>query len=418
MKRQTDVLVIGAGAVGVCAAWYLHQDGRSVTLVDKGEIAGGCSGKNAGLVVPSHIIPLAAPGVIAQGLKWMFHPESPFYIKFRVSTDLISWLWHFSRACTAAQVQRSIPLLHQLTRSGLLLFRTLAAREGSDFGFQERGLLMLFQSGKGRRDCLKLVEPARTAGLEVTVHDGDGVRALEPRVPAATEGGIYFPMDAHLDPGLFVRNLAAALTADGMALHRGVEVLGFEKAGDRITGVQTSQGHFQPREVVLAAGAWSPTLARQLGLKLPVQPAKGYSITLRSPTTKPRIPIILSEPKVTITPFADGIRFGGTLELAGLDHSVNRRRIRPILRVIPEYFPEFDSAVMDWDQIWSGFRPCSPDGLPFLGRAPSCHNLIVATGHAMLGITQAPIAGKLVAELAAHRKPSMDLTALRPERFA
>ncbi|MFQ5570653.1 MAG: NAD(P)/FAD-dependent oxidoreductase [Rhodothermales bacterium] len=418
IERQADVVVIGGGVIGLCTAYYLREAGRRVTVLEKETVDTGTSCGNAGMLVPSHVVPLAAPGVVAQGLRWLFNPESPFYIKPRLDRALASWLWRFRGFCTERHTRASMPLLRDLSLTSVELFADLAGLDGLDFLFERRGLLMLHNSEKGRKANHKYAVLAREVGLEVDELDAEELETLEPELKSPATGAVYFRQDAHLDPGCFAGGLSRYLEQHGVTIHTGTEVLGFEHQGRRLSAVKTTHGNIEAEDVVLAAGSWSPGLGRSLRLRLPVQPAKGYSVTLPHTGPRLRIPTILSEAKVTITPMGGRIRFGGTLELAGFDASINRRRAASILKVIPAYIPGVDPAGIRDADIWSGYRPCTPDGLPLLGRPAAWENLVVATGHAMIGITLAPITGKLVAEIVGHEAPSIDIHALNVDRFA
>ncbi|RMF90640.1 MAG: FAD-dependent oxidoreductase [Nitrospinota bacterium] len=416
MAKQADVLIIGGGVIGVCAAYYLVERGRSVTLVEKGEICSGSSYGNAGLIVPSHSVPLAAPGVIKKGLRWMFNPESPFYIKFRLDPALWRWLWRFRAACNTTHMHRAMPVIRDLSLSSIALYEELAALEGLEFGYQRRGSLYLFRTQAGYAEGKEEAHLLEQIGVTVKILEGSALRELEPEIESTAIGGIYFPDDAHLNPASFVRGLATFVAQKGGTLWEQTEVLGFETHDRRIVRVQTTRGDFSPQQVVLAGGSWSPLLARDLHFSLPIQPAKGYSITVKRPTPCPGIPLMLSEAKVAVTPLGEMLRFAGTLELAGLDLSINRRRVSAILRAIPQYLPQWKE--FEILEIWRGLRPCTPDGLPCIGPAPTCENLIVAAGHAMIGISLGPITGKLVAQLLTGETPDFDLAPLRVERFA
>jgi D-amino-acid dehydrogenase len=409
------IVVVGGGVVGVCAAYYLVGRGLPVTLVEKGEIAAGSSYGNAGLVVPSHSVPLAAPGVLQQGLRWMLDPDSPFYIRPRPSRDLIRWLLRFRRACSADHVRRSIPIIRELSRASLSLYRELAALPGLEFGFRQDGVLAVFRTveglAHGRQEAAVLDE----AGIAAKIVDAEGVRALEPALRHDVSGGVYFPDDAHVTPDRFVRGLARVAQGLGARVLTGTEVFGFTTRGRRIAVVETTRGNLDVDGVVLTAGAWSSELAHGLGLDLPLQAAKGYSITCDRPSVGPRIPLLLGEARVAVTPMDDALRFAGTLEMAGLDLVINRRRVEAIRRAVPRYLAEERYVVRE---IWRGLRPCSPDGLPYIGRPARYDNLIVATGHAMIGVSLGPVTGALVAQLAAGEAPILDLAPLSPDRFS
>lgn len=409
------IAVVGGGVVGVCSAYYLARRGLEVTLIEKGDIAAGSSYGNAGLIVPSHSIPLAAPGALRRGMRWMLDRESPFYIRPRPSRDLVRWLLRFRRACTAEHVRRSIPVLRDLSRASLALYRELAALPGLDFGFREDGALAVFRTAAGLEHGRHEADVLRAAGIDATVLDAKAAREVEPALGRAVAGAVHFPGDAHLAPDRFVRGLARVMERSGVRVLAGTEVLGFTRRGRAITAVETTRGDLAVDEVVLAAGSWSGELARGAGLDLPIQAAKGYSITYDRPPGAPRLPLLLGEARVAVTPMGDALRFAGTLELAGLDLSIDRRRVGAIARAAGQYLAAGESRVRE---IWRGLRPCSPDGLPYVGRPARGDNLIVATGHAMIGVSLGPVTGSLVAQLAARETPALDLHPLRPDRFA
>lgn len=413
MTRDCDVLIIGAGAAGCSAAYHLQQAGRQVVLLDQGRLGGGCSEKNAGLIVPSHVVPLAAPGVMSQGLKWMLDATSPFYIRPRLDWELLRWIWAFRAAANERRMRAALPVLHQLLQVSLAGLEQLD--QLLDCGLSRRGMLITYSGDKGRKDSASTATLARSVGQTVEDLDEQALRRLEPHVHSAARGGIFFPQDAHLDPAILVRRLAESAVRRGADLLLQTKVLGARREGAALTVVQTSAGEFRPREIVLCGGAWSPNLLP--GVRLPVQAGKGYSVTLPARGRIPVIPQILAEAKVSVTPLGEQIRFSGTLELGGLDGSINRRRADSILRQAADYLSDFSPADVRDADIWSGFRPCSPDGLPLIGRYPGLDNLIVATGFAMIGISLAPIAGTLVTELAQRQKTTVDLTPLSPARF-
>lgn len=411
---KTDVLVIGAGAVGLNAAYYLRKEGADVTIVDRGAFGTGCSFGNAGLLPPSHLTPLAAPGVILRGLKWMLNPESPFYIKPRLNFEFISWLWSFRKYCTEEHVRRSIPLLRDLQVMSRDLTARIAKDERLDFEFQQQGLLMLHHD-EGRAECVHLAEIGDAAGLTTRLLDPAGIRKIDPGLETTAHGGMYIQDDAHMEPAKFARMLAARLGAKGVKLLLDGGVTNITHRGDEITGVHTAQGMIRAREVVLASGAWTPLIARTLGLRIPIQPAKGYSITYPKPDNAPALPLLLTEAKVAVTPFRDELRYAGTLELAGWNLTINRRRVKAILKAVPRYLPKMGRPVQE--KVWAGLRPCTPDGLPIVGRAPGYRNLTLAAGHAMQGIAMASVTGKLVSEIVTGLTPCIDMSQLLPERF-
>lgn len=416
-------LVVGGGVIGVCAAHSLLEAGWRVTLVDQADIAAGSSYGNAGLIVPSHSIPLAAPGVWIQGLRWMADPESPFYIKPRLDWQLCRWLWQFRQACRADHVERAVPVLRDLHRRSLGLYRELARIPGLDFDFRETGVLLVAHTDAAMAGIHHEAEILSRAGLPAAVLDGAGLRALEPALSAGIVGGAHFASDALLRPDAFVRGLAGHVLARGGEIRRDTEVLGFRTEGRRVVAAVTTRGRLDVDEVVLAAGAWSAGLATGLGLTLPLQPAKGYSVTYRVPGTAPgprlRMPLLPAEAKFAITPMGDWLRLAGTLELAGFDLSIARRRVEAIVRGARPYLaPGVLGDHLELVEIWRGWRPVLPDGLPAIGRPARYDNLVMATGHAMIGMSLGPVTGQLVAELVAGKPVSADLGLLQPDRFA
>ncbi len=411
--ERSDVLVIGGGIIGVCTAYYLAERGIKVTLVERDEICSGASYANAGLVVPSHSVPISAPGVVAKGLKWLLNPESPLYIRFRLDFDLLVWLWKFWSSCTEEHVRRSLPLLISLQNESLNLFEQFAS-EGLAFGFQRKGTMTVFNTQQAFEEGVKEAESLKGHGLNSEILTAEKAREKEPLLSEKVVGGIYFPGDAHLDPADFVISLANRATQKGVNILTHTEAIELKSSGQRVISVRTTKGELRADTVVLAAGAWSPTLTRNLGIKLPIQPAKGYSITIQNPERVPSLPLMLNEVRVAVTPLNGRLRLGGTLELAGLDLSINQRRVDAIRRGASQYLPEIKG---EREEVWRGLRPCTPDGLPIIGRPSNLDNLIIASGHGILGISLGPITGKIVAQMVCGEALNYDLKLLGPDRF-
>jgi D-amino-acid dehydrogenase len=414
---MSRIVILGGGAVGLATAYALQREGHAITLLDRDQPGQACSLHNAGLLVPSHFVPMAHPGVISQGMKWMLDPESPFYIKPRLDRDLISWVWNFRKSSTDAHVHRSMALLRDLCQTSLRLVREMVERDGLRFGLESRGLLMLFRTHAGRQGCEEEARLAHTLGVDAEVLDRPGLEKLEPGAAFLASGGVYYPGDAHLSPAEFMNALAVSVRKAGVNMLGGTSVTGFITGRNRITAVTTPQGEIAGDEFVLAGGAWSPSILRALGIALPMQPGKGYSVTGHAPSRMPSIPMIFTEARVVLTPLGDSIRFAGTMELAGLDLSVNQRRVGAILKAVPLYLEGMPTPDRSTATLWSGLRPCTPDGMPYVGRFGSFNNLIAATGHAMLGISLAAVTGSLVADLVAGRAPGLDIRQLSPDRF-
>jgi D-amino-acid dehydrogenase len=412
------ILIIGAGVIGLSTAYYCAKKGHRVTVLDHNpEQRDGCSFGNAGMVVPSHFIPLAAPGMVALGLRWMWNPESPFYIKPRLDRELLNWGWKFWRAAKPKRVRRAAPLLRDLNFTSRDCFEELAELPDNNFGLVKKGLLMLCKSQHSFDEEAKTAGQAKQLGIPVEVLDAKQTAALDPNVRMDIAGSVYFPKDCHLSPDRFMAVLKAQLDKLCANFSWASEVTGFKQSDNRITAVRTLRGEFSADEFVLCGGAWSPVIARGLRLNLPLQAGKGYSLTLPKPRQLPQICAIFTEARVAVTPMGSRLRFSGTMEIAGLNEDINPVRVQGIIKSVPKYYPEF--TLDDFRQIkpWCGLRPCSPDGLPYVGRTSRYANLSIATGHAMMGLSLGPITGKLMAQIISDETPAFDLTLLNPDRY-
>jgi D-amino-acid dehydrogenase len=418
MSASKTILVVGGGVIGLCVAYYARQKGHRAILVERGAPDhDSCSLGNAGMIVPSHFVPLAAPGMISYGLKAMWHPESPFYIRPRLSPDLADWGLKFAQAATPERVAKAAPVLRDLNLASRQCYIELAEQRDNDFCLQQKGLLMLCKTGEALHEETENAQKAIALGIPAEVLTPEETGRLEPNVKMDIAGAVYFPKDCHLSPNRFIAGLTRQLQADGVTFQWGTEVTGWRTTNGTVHGVVTSQGELQADEYVIAGGAWSPQVARGLGVNLPMQAGKGYSLTLTQPKRLPEICAIFVEARVAVTPMAGALRFGGTMEIAGLDESINPTRVRGIINAVPNYFPEFSADDFAGVQPWRGLRPCSPDGLPYIGRFKRYANLSVATGHAMMGLSLGPITGKLMAQVLSDEPPEMDLALLDPDRY-
>jgi len=413
------VVVIGGGVIGLFTAYYCARRGFDVTVVERQPSQReGCSFGNAGMVVPSHFIPLAAPGMIALGLKWMWNPASPFYIKPRLNADLIGWGYKFWRAANAEHVQRSAPLIRDLSFASRACFEQLAALPGSDFGLVKKGLLMLCQSQETLHEESAMAEKARALGIPAEVLDAKQTAALDSGARMDIAGSIYFPQDCHLSPGRLIAVLQTQLEELGAVFCWEKEVIDLKSEGGRaravvITGGQEILGD----EFVLCGGVWSPELSRKFNLNIPMQAGKGYSLTLPKPRQLPNICSILTEARVAVTPMGLTLRVGGTMEIAGVNEDINPVRVQGIVRSFCRYYPEFQPADFEGIQPWRGLRPCSPDGMPYTARTAKFKNVAIATGHAMMGVSLSPATGQLIADILSGEKVKHDITRLSPDRY-
>lgn len=415
MKESTNVLVIGGGAVGACVAYYSARAGLSVTLVEKGELGSGCSGTNAGLIVPSHIIPMANQKARRLALKGLFHLQSPFVIRVRPDPELFRWLWRFHKSCAPQKMGQGLDALSRLNRTSFQLWKDLINDESLDCGFQQKGWLLVYKKEKTFREALEDRELLQSRGIESEILNSRKILDFYPLLLPEISGSIFFPEDAHLDPARFVLALAERLRHLGVSICSQTEVLSFESSNDKLKVIRTNRGDFRPEFVVLATGAWSSSLGKKIGLRLFLQPAKGYVISCRRPGDFPNLPLYLSEAKVAITPLKDSLRLAGGLEFGGMDFNIRKKSVSRILKSSQGYLKQMDS--LDILSFSSGLRPCTPDGLPFISRHPELPNFIVAAGHGMLGMTLAPVTGKLVSQIIRDEVPIIDLSPFCLSRF-
>ena len=415
MNSQHDVVIIGGGVIGVCSAYYLAQKGVKVLLLEKDEIASGCSYGNGGLIVPSHAVPLASPGALGNGLRWLLDVESPFYIKPRLDLDLIRWLIRFVLSSRQSQMLRALPVLRDLLLASRALYEELSQQEEFDFGFGGNGSLQVYLREESLREGAEEAHLLERFGIPTQLMSATEVLKLEPALFPNIKGGVYYPRDGHIDPLRFVQCLAEEARGLGVEILTGTEVLTFETKPMQISKIKTTRGDFAVRQVILAAGSWSPEIARTLSLRVPIQPAKGYSLTFEKPDPSPKFPLLLADAHVVVNPLKDALRVAGTLELAGMDFSINTRRLDAIRKGTQQYLPALAQARVI--ETWRGLRPCTPDGLPIISRSDSFDNLVIAAGHAMLGMSLGPITGNLVSQLVCDEKTVVDMSMLSIKRF-
>lgn len=340
----------------------------------------------------------------------MLKRDSPFCLRPRVG--VVPWLTRYAAACTPARAEASTRLIRALSRQSLELHAELAAM-GVETGFARRGLLNVYETASVFAAGQREAESHAAAGLRSQVLGPEEARAHEPALAGPFAGAILYRDDAHCDPERFVLAVGEAAAEAGVEIRRRVEVIGLRRTGDRVTRVETTAGSLRPGALVLAAGAWTAELARQLGVFLPLEGGKGYHVDFEFGDGDPEMPVFLQEARVIATPLPGRLRLSGTLELAGLDLAVNSVQLTAIVRAGKRLLSLGDRRVV---HVWRGLRPCAPDGLPLLGRPRDLDNVIVATGHAMMGITLAPVTGQLVAGLAAGETPA-EIGPLRPDRF-
>jgi D-amino-acid dehydrogenase len=411
------VIVAGGGIIGLCTAYYLHKAGHEVCLIEKGDLQSGTSFGNAGYISPSHFIPLASPGIIAKGLQWMLSSSSPFYIEPRLDMDLIKWGLTFWQKSGRATMERNIPPMNEILQLSRHLSSEIKNELGNTFRMAEDGCLMLYKNASTEKHEIEMAEDAAKLGIETRIYSAAEIQAMEPDVEVNVRGGVLYPIDAHLHPGDFMQTLKQHLLESGVSFQLNTEITGFERKGRRVTTVLTNNGSFSGDEVVLATGSWLNLSTRDLGIELIMQAGKGYSMTFENVEKNLHYPSILVDDRVAMTPMGGDLRMGGTMEISGLNSNVLIKRAEAIFKAAKSYFPNLPVSFPSKDKIWLGWRPLSPDGLPYIGRHSSYDNLIIAGGHAMLGISMAAATGKIVEEIASGKQTSMDIGAFAVERF-
>jgi D-amino-acid dehydrogenase len=411
-----NVVVIGGGIIGLSSAYYLQKAGHKVTVLDKAGFTDNCSYGSLGYVCPSHFIPLAAPGIVWQGLKWMLNNRSPFYVQPSLNSALIDWGLKFMRSATKENVKASAVPLRDIAIFSQQEYAAWENEPGFDFAFERKGMLEVFQTETVAHHAEETVAAAKALGLDTELLSKEELQSLEPREWKAL-GAIYFKCDSHLYPDKLMASLKTHLQKQGVRLQTG-EATGFEKAASRITKVMTTAGDIPADEIVIATGSWSREVAALVDTKIALMPGRGYSFTLENSLYTLSRPVILTEGRVAIAPM-DGnkMRFGGTMEVVKTSAAPRYHRVAGIVKTINDFLPGFNMPVPTNNKIWYGYRPTSADGVPYIDRIKRYKNVVIATGHAMLGVSLGAGTGKLVSELVGEQKPSIDLRPFAVERF-
>jgi len=410
------VVIVGGGIIGLFTAWYLRKKEVEITVIDRGDFTDGCSYGNAGLIVPSHVIPLASPGMLSKGIYNLFRSSSPVAVRIAPDPDLIRWYLRFSGAATAKHVKESIPVLKELSLFSKSLYADLKKSGDLDFPLWHKGLLMLYQSHQAGDELLEEAEIARHAGLTVDELSIDDIHRLEPDTQPDVSGGVHYRSDDHLNPSALMRSLLSGLEKYGVTFVRNCAVKKIRTSGQKAIVLETENGTIGFDQLVITAGFWSSEILKQLKINLAVQPGKGYSFKVK--TMHPiHYPALLSDANVAVTPLGDGItQFGGGMELGYAGLKIKQARIHQIIQAVGQFYPGEKDLQITREQIWQGHRPCSFDGLPFIGKVPAYPNVFVGTGHSMMGVTLAPATGQLLSELIVNEKQSLNLTPFRIDR--
>ena len=413
---MSKVIVAGGGVIGLCTAYYLNKAGHEVILIDKGDLKQGTSFGNAGYISPSHFIPLASPGIVAKGLQWMLSSSSPFYIKPRLNMDLIRWALTFWKRSGKATMERNIPHLNNILHLSRELTSSIRNELGNQFRMEEKGCFMLYKTALTEKHEIELAKEAAALNIETRVFTAKEIQAMEPEVEVNVRGGVLYPIDAHLHPGDLMQTIHDHLQQSGVKFQLETTITGFEKQGRKVTNVLTDKGDFSGDEIVLATGSWLPVTSRDLGIDLLLQAGKGYSMTFDAVEKNLHYPAILVDDRVAMTPMGADLRMGGTMEISGIGSPMLMKRVQAIFKAAKNYYPDLPVSFPAQDKIWHGLRPLSPDGLPYIGRHSTFDNIVMAGGHAMLGLSLAAATGKLVEEIVGGLETSIDISAFNVER--
>ena len=409
------IVIIGGGVVGLCTAYYLANDGHDVSIVDQSSMDFGTSYVNAGYLTPSHIIPLAAPGVMKQGLKWMLNPASPLFIKPRFNPEFLRWAWAFNKSCTSQNVDNSIQAIKDINLLSVDLFNELRSQDEFTFQLENKGLLMLCQTEHMLEEELAIAKIATQEGLEVNEVSAAQLKEMQPRANINAIGAVHFKCDWHTTPQEFMTQMKASLKHKGVKFYANERVTDLKISEGTIKEIITEKQEIRADEFVLAAGSWSQLLSRKLGIRIPLEAGKGYRINTEQDTGI-TIPCILSEAKIAVTPMNGFTRFAGTMEISGINHNINPVRVNAIADAASKYYNGLVLSQKEREDAACGLRPVSPDGRPYIGRSSKCSNLVIATGHAMMGWSMAPATGKLVTQIIGDKQLSLPLDSFHPDR--
>ena len=413
---DTDVLVLGGGVIGLSCALYLLRAGRSVRVLERDGVGEAPTHGNSGTLTPSHAGPLASPGTLLKGLKWMLRPDAPLYIKPRFDPALAAWLLRFSARCNRADWWRSARAKGALLLRSRELIETLVREEGLDCGFQASGLRYVYREERNFAQDREGLADLHELGIASRLLDGAQLAAAEPALREGMAGAIEFPGDAQLRPERYTAELARRVRELGGVVEEGVAVEALELERGTVVGARTGNGVQSARDVLVALGPWSARLLAPHGIRLPIQPGKGYSQTYSKPSVMPNMPLVLREHSVCVTAWEDGFRLGSTMEFSGYDESLNAMRLAALERGARDYLREPVGPQLR--ERWYGWRPMTWDDLPILGAAPKLQRLWLAAGHGMMGMGMSAVTGEMLADLVCGREPALDPGPYSATRFA
>jgi D-amino-acid dehydrogenase len=414
-----NIAIIGGGISGILSAYFLHKSGNKVTVYEENTVARGCSYGNAGLIVPSHFETLSNPGVIKQGLKWMLNPNSPFFLKPRFDLDLIKWIYKFNSFCTQKHVEENKYFLRDISLYSLNLYKKLQKSEDFDFDFKNYGLLMMCKEEKTLKEEEHLVKEANKIGLDAKILGKEALKKLEPNASFDVLGAAYYKDDSRVQPYDLIMAIKAFLEKEGVVFHENCKIKDININNSKIDSIVDENSNlYRADEFVFTTGVYTFDIAKKFGLNLPMQGGKGFSFKVdKNSALNFSTPMILAEEKVAVTPYDSYVRFAGTMMISGYDSSISERRVNNIRKAANSYINGLDIQNDQIKDIWAGLRPCSPDGLPFVGKSKTISNLVIAAGHAMIGVSLGAATGKIVSQLINETKTDIDIEKVNLYRF-
>lgn len=412
-----SIAIIGGGAIGLCSAYYLVKNGYQVSIFEAKKIGQGCSYGNAGIIVPSHFETLSSPGILQKGLKWMLNPNSPFFLKPRFDFELLEWLVKFGSFCTSSHVEKNRNFIKELNLYSKDLYEQM--QQEINFDYDRSGLLILCRSEKYLKEEEATVQEAKKLYLDADMLSLSEIKELEPNISFDALGGSYYRCDAKVQPYDFMMSLKNFLVDNGVTIYENVAIEDMQIENSQIKCiVDQNSDKYIFNQYIVSAGILTSKIMKKLKIKILMEGGKGFSFKVKKrEALEFKTPIILAEEKVSVTPYGEYVRFGGTMMISGYDASLSQRRIQNIKKGAMKYIQNISLKSEDLYDVWAGLRPCGPDGLPYIGRLKAIKNTVVATGHAMMGISLAPATGKIVNDIISKEDTFINIERLDPQRF-
>lgn len=410
------VVIIGGGLIGLASAYYLRKSGLEVIVLEKNEMGRACSKGNQGWVCPALHEPVPAPGLMSESFQMLLKKDSPLYVKPSAVPQLSGWLTQFMKYCNERDFRASERALLTLSKSTLSFFNNIV-KDGVEFELHKKGMLFAFLKEENLQKKFKrFQEVAENFGHEKPIYkSAEEIKKMEPALSNDIKGGIFLDNQYHVRPESFAQGLMKKNQEMGVELYPYTKVIDIERHENEIVAVKAKNKKYKADCFLLAAGAWSDTIAQRIDYNLPMTAGKGYSITITNAEPMINHPLYLGDLKAGITPFKNAIRMGGTMELSGKNTKMDTRRVQSIRSAVSKYVKEMIRG--DSEREWVGMRPMTPDGLPVLGKIPHLNNMYIATGHAMVGLSMAPATGKIMTDLITLGKTNFEIDSFTPNRF-